>query len=306
MQAAIQGYWKLFRKYGLFTALRFMRAYYYGKAKEKKIDLTREQVIEVNGYKLSVIPNDKGISLELLKFKTHEPLTTKLILKEIKNGMFCLDLGGNIGYYALLESKKVGEKGKVIVIEPSPKNFNYLKKNLELQKTSNVEAFNFACGDFDGEINFLISKNSNTCRTIPEGEKIPPNSEVIKVPIKRLDTFIQERPLPKLDFLRTDVEGYELHAFRGAKNTIRKFKPKIQIEIHPDLLGYEKTKQFLEYLMNEDYEIKYYIQGEFDSPLIGTMKDIKNYKIKNLLQMLEENILPGNILLFLENQSRRY
>ncbi len=302
MLNAIHGYWKLFRKYGLIKTIRFMRSYYYGKSREKNIDLNKEYVINVNGYKLKSIPNDRGISLELLKFNTHEPLSTKLISRELKKGMVCIDLGGNIGYYTLLESNRVGNSGKVICIEPSPLNYRYLKKNLEMQNSSNVETHNFACGDINGEINFLISKNSNTCRTIPEEEPIPNGEQVIKVPIRKLDSFLEENPLQKIDFLRTDVEGYELQVFEGARKTIQQFKPMIQIEVHPDYLGKSKTRKFLQFLKNEDYEVKYFIRGEFDTPMVGTMKDVKNYSLKKLFEMLEENTLPGNFLLFLENK----
>lgn len=304
MRNAIHGYWVLFRKFGFFTTFRFMRSYYYGKSREKKLDLTKEHIVDVNGYKLNLIPNDRGISLELLKFNSHEPLSTDLISRELHEGMTCLDVGGNIGYYTLLESKKVGQNGKIVCIEPSPLNFRYLKKNLEMQNTSNVETYNFACGDIDGEINFLISKNSNTCRTIPKDEPIPKGEKIITVPVKKLDTFLEENPLSKIDFLRTDVEGYELQVFEGAKNTIKKFKPMIQIEVHPDYLGKSKTKKFLEFLKNHDYQIKYFIQGELDSPMIGTMKDIKKYSLERLIEMSEEGLLPGNFLLFLENRSR--
>jgi len=303
MQTAIQGYWKLFRKYGLFTALRFMRSYYYGKSKERKLDLSKEHVVEVNGYKLNLIPNDRGISLELLKFNSHEPLSTELISNELQKGMTCLDIGGNIGYYTLLESQRVGENGKVICIEPSPLNFRYLKKNLEIQNTSNVESHNFACGNIDGEINFLISKNSNTCRTIPKEEPIPEGEKIITVPVKKLDTFLEENPLSKIDFLRTDVEGYELQVFEGAKKTIKKFKPMIQIEVHPDYLGKSKTRKFLEFLKSENYEVKYFIKGELDSPMVGTMRDVKKISLGKLIEMSGEENLPGNFLLFLEHKS---
>jgi FkbM family methyltransferase len=302
MKRAIMGYWGLCKKYGLIKSLRFLRAYYYGKSKEKNIDLGKEHIIDVNGYKLKSIPNDRGISLELLKFNTHEPLSTKLISQELKKGMVCLDLGGNIGYYTLLESKIVGEEGKIISVEPSPQNYHYLKENLDMQNISNVETYNFACGDIDGEINFLISKNSNTCRTISDDEPIPKNQKIIKVPIKKLDTFLEENPLPRIDFLRTDVEGYEMQVFEGAKKTIQKHKPMIQIEVHPDYLGKSKTKRFLQFLENENYDVKYFIRGEFDTPMVGTMNDVKKYSLKKLFQMLDDNTLPGNFLLFLENK----
>ena len=69
-----------------------------------------------------------------------------------------------------LKSNIVGENGKVIAIEPSPPNFQHLKKNLEIQNTENVDAYNFAAGDKDGEINFLVYEESNGSFTIPDGE----------------------------------------------------------------------------------------------------------------------------------------
>jgi len=279
-----------------------MRAYYYGKSKEENIDLSKENIVEINGYKLILIPNDKGISLELMKFSTHEPLSTQLISRELKPGMVCLEMGANIGYYALLESKIIGENGKVICIEPSPQNFEYLKRNIEMEKATNVELHNFACGDNDGEIRFLISKNSNTCRTIPEEEPTPSNEKIITVPLTKVDTFFSKNPLKRLDFLRTDVEGYELRAFEGAKQTIKKFKPMIQIEVHPDYLGKNNTRKFLEFLRDEGYDIKYYIRGEFDTPIVASLRDVKKYKFKKVFEMLEEDKLPGNIMLFLENK----
>ncbi len=304
MEQALTGYWNLLRRYGFNKTLRFMYSYYYGKYKESKLDLSKQNIVDVNGYKLLVIPQDKGISLELLKFNIHEPITTRLLSKELRPGMFCFEMGGNIGYYALLESKIVGKNGKVIVVEPSPQNFDYLKKNVELQNSKNIEIFNFACGDKNGEINFFISENSNTCRTIPNNQPLPSKGKVIKVPIKKLDTFLEENPIKKLDFLRTDIEGYELQAFEGAKQTISKFKPAIQIEVHHDFLGPENTRKFLEFLQSENYEIKYFISGNFDTPFVGTMKDVKRYKISQLLDMIDDNSLPGNIMLFLESSKK--
>ena len=117
-------------------------------------------------------------------FKTHEPLTTKLLSKELKKGMTCLDVGGNIGYYTLLESNIVGNDGKVIAIEPSPPNFKHLKKNLSIQDAKNVDAYNFAAGDVDGEVNFLVYRESNGSFTIPDGETTAVSYTHLTLPTK--------------------------------------------------------------------------------------------------------------------------
>ena len=253
MCGAISGYWKLSKKYGLIKAIKYFYSWYYGQYKQKGIDLGQERMINVkNGCKLHLIPNDPGISLELTRFGIHEPVTTQIVQEKIKPGMICLDCGGNIGYYATLESNLVGKEGRVIAIEPSPVNVKYLEKNLKLQNQENFEVHNLACGNTDGEITFVVHKISNMCRVANEGETESEDKKFVKIPVKKLDTFLADKKLPRLDLLRMDIEGSELRLFEGAVKTIRKYKPMIQIELHPGHLGPENTRKVLEFLKMKD------------------------------------------------------
>ena len=304
MRGAISGYWKLSKKYGLVKAIKFFYSWYYGQHKQKGIDLGKERIIDCkNGCQLNLIPNDIGISLELTRFGIHEPVTTQIVQEKIKEGMICLDCGGNIGYYATIESKLVGKTGKVIAIEPSPVNVKYLEKNLKLQGHDNYEVHNIACGDSDGEITFIISDISNMCHVAKEGEVESGNKKFVKIPVKKLDTFLIDKHLPRLDLLRMDIEGSELRLFEGAIQTIRKYKPMIQMELHPGHLGPDNTRKLLQFLKNEGYEFSTFMIGYLDTPLVGTRRDIKNYKIDDLLQMIDNDIHPKNILLFIENKN---
>ena len=279
------------KNYGISKAIRVLLHYGYVAFKKKNQSNSKDLIVDVNGYKLQVIPGDLGISSELIMFKTHEPLTTKLLSKELKKGMTCLDVGGNIGYYTLLESKIIGDAGKVIAIEPSPPNFEHLKRNLEIQDTKNVDAYNFAAGDVDGNVNFLVYKESNGSFTIPDGETTDLPGELIKVPAKRMDTFLKELNIEHVDFVRMDVEGYEHHIIEGMKETIKKSKPMFQIEVHVTLMGKEGTRRFLKEFQDFGYEAKYYVPRDIDTPFIGTMSDVKNHTIDTLLKMLEDNTL---------------
>lgn len=289
--------------YGITKAFRVVLHYAYVAIKKSEQKKSGDLIVDVNGYKLQVIPGDLGISSELLMFKTHEPLTTKLLSKELKKDMVCLDVGGNIGYYTLFESNIVGENGKVIAIEPSPPNFEHLKKNLEIQNTENVDAYNFAAGDKDGEINFLVYEESNGSFTIPDGETTDLPGELIKVQAKRLDTFLDELKQDHVDFVRMDVEGYESHIIGGMTNTIKKSKPMFQIEVHASIMGKEGTKKFLKTFQDFGYEAKYYVPRDIDLPIIGTMGDVKYHSIDTLLEMLENDTLSHFFNLCLENNS---
>jgi len=294
-----------YRKYyGITKAFRVLLHYAYVAMKKKSNANTKDLIVNVNGYKLAVIPGDLGISSELLMFQIHEPLTTKLLSRELKKGMTCLDVGGNIGYYTMLESKIVGDNGKVIAIEPSPPNFKYLKKNLDMQESSNVKAYNFAAGDKDGEVNFLVYKESNGSFTIPDGEKTDLPGDIIRVPSKQLDSFLDEISIDKVDFVRMDVEGYESHIIKGMKKTIEKFKPMFQIEVHSSLLGKKGTEEFLREFQSAGYEAKYYVPRDIDLPIIGSMRDIKHFSIDELLDMLEKDTLSHFFNLYLENKKK--
>jgi len=290
------------RDFGLLKTLKTFYYYNYRLLKLRSLNRTKETVVSVNGYKLSVIPGDPGISSELQIFNIHEPITTQITLQELKEGMTCLDIGSNIGYYALMESKAVGTQGKVIAIEPSPKNFQQMKKNLDLENVNNVDAYNFAVGDKDDNVNFLIHERSNCCFIIRKGEPIPEFAKVIKVPVKRLDSFIEEKKLHKLDFVRMDIEGHEINFFEGFWNAIRKFKPLIQMEFHDNLFNIDEKTKFFQKLKKEGYEIKYFIPRSLDRPMVGELKDVRDYKIDNLLDMFNKGSQFHGIIVFLANQ----
>ena len=178
------------KRYGISKAFRVL--IHYGYIVIKKIK-PKSNILEINGYKMKVMKGDPGISQELQTFGTHEPLSTKLISNLLQKGMTCLDIGANIGYYVLLESKIVGNEGRVIAIEPSPPNYICIKENLQLENTSNVKVFNFAAGDTEGKIRFFVNKRSNGCKVLLEDEE-PPNrpGTITNVPIRKMDLFLQE------------------------------------------------------------------------------------------------------------------
>jgi FkbM family methyltransferase len=290
--------------YGTSKAIR--ATCHYGFRILKKLNKSHfDKPVMINNYNMFLIPDDYGISKELSVFKSHEPINTKIISKILKKGMTCIDIGGNIGYYVLLERKLVGKDGKIIAIEPYHKNFQYLKKNIKLQNTENILAFNFACGDKEGKVPFYINKKSNGCQVIREDVKLPDLSKgtLTEVPIKTLDSIVDELKLDHVDFVRMDAEGYELHILRGLKKTLAKFKPIISLELHKRQLGMEGTRDFFKMMKELNYEIESYIPRDLDVPLIGTMKDVKKPSIDELLEMIEKGKIGSYLMLNLVNWS---
>jgi len=271
----------------------------------KKNFLGKQQdKIFVNGYEMYVIPKDKGISEELSIFKIHEPLNTKFLADQLKEGMICLDIGANLGYFAFLESSKVGKSGKVIAVEPAPLTFDLFKKNVELQKNQNISSYNFAFSNKKGTVDFFISNSSNWSRIIRENDPYHGDKgKIVKIRSNTIDNFIEELELNKLDLIRVDLEGYEFEIFEGAKNTLSKLKPMLQIEIHRDFMGVQKSLKFLRNLKNLGYEIEYYIPRGVDMPIVASEGDVKHLKIDDILENIENDPQMEYFSVLLKNKT---
>lgn len=294
MKTAISGYWNICKEDGIITALQSFYVYYYTKYKIKKKRKENNFTIKTHECVIDVNPNDDGISTELLVFGHHEPKTTKFVSSYLKTGMICLDVGANIGYYSTLYSKKIGEDGKVLSIEPSPINFKYLNLNLEKQNMNNFTTFNCACGDIEGEIEFCLDSRANKCFIPTTNDALPPNHELIKVPIRTIDSIVTETEIKKIDFVKMDVEGYEWQTLQGAINSIKKFKPTIQIEIHFNRIGHEKTIKILKFFEYEKYKI-IYVNEELQKQLT------KNISINVLIEYFSDKKKHDGFKLILEH-----
>jgi len=292
---------------------RYKKRYGYGKGfnaiihyctvalKNLRLD-PKNNLVNVNGYELEVIPSDLGTSLELLLFGIHEPVSTKLVSKILKKDMTCLDIGSNIGYYVMLEKKILGDTGKIIALEPSPENFKYLTKNVQRTNSTNIELHNIAAGNVRGKLDFFMyDGESNSGHIVPDNSFKNASGKIIQVPVTPIDILVKDLNINKLDFLRMDVEGYEFEILKGMLNTLEKYRPIIQIEVHRSIMGNENTKKFFEILQKLDYEIKSYIPREIDTPMIGTLKDVKYYSMTEILTKLEKHQLPSFFMLSLES-----
>ena len=123
--------------------------------------------------------------------------------------MTILDIGSNIGYYAIMQLKLLKNTGKLIAVEPSKSNVNLLHENLKLNGYLNeIEIHNKAVSNKNGKRLFFISKHSNlnTFHNTGSGKKFLQGKKIIvnTITIKKL---LNGR---KVDLIRMDVEGHEV------------------------------------------------------------------------------------------------
>ena len=151
-------------------------------------------------YDLRLLRGDK-------RFKYHY-----LIRKIIQEDYVVVDIGANLGYFAKNFSR-LAKQGKVIAIEPVPAFFNVLTHFLGNKK--NVEIHNVALGKEDGIITMVMPESDGFIRTglphIASSEEEKNNNKTQEVKIVKAKEFIGG--IPKIDYIKCDIEGYELTVF---------------------------------------------------------------------------------------------
>jgi FkbM family methyltransferase len=233
----------------------------------------------VHGDALTVLSGDQGISRELSVYQIHEPLTTELVKQFLKPGMNVVDIGGNLGYYALLEAQMVGDTGRVIAIEPVASNFAQLSRNVAANGYRNIILENVAIGTINGSAPIYLSNKSNWHSLHP----VPWETREVTVRVSTLDSLLARYELPSLDLIRMDLEGYEIEVIRGMKSTIKKYSPRLLIELHPQVVGPQAMITFLEQLKALGYELEWVIDNERDRPIRWRFLQVEKISLEELL-----------------------
>lgn len=218
---------------------------------------------KVHGSMLTVLPGDYGISRELSAYRTHEPMASKLLEQFLKPGMNVLDIGGNLGYYALLEARTVGNAGRVIAFEPVAANFAQLSKNVHANGHCNIHLHNVAVGAVSGTATMYVGKKSNWHALYP----VPWKTREITVAVSTLDAALAQHNLRSVDLIRMDLEGYEVEVIQGMVETIENYSPRLLVELHPHVAGANAILGLLRHLRALGYEIDWMLDSERDRPI---------------------------------------
>jgi FkbM family methyltransferase len=190
-------------------------------------------------YSMLLDLEDRGISRTLLLFGERELEHKEMLERVLRPGMTVLDVGANIGYYALMELGMIGSAGTLIAVEPSPSNVELLKRNLTLNGYQNTEVHQAAISDQSGVKQFFLSEmsNLNTFHNTGSGS-LHLSGKTIDVRIATIPEIMAGR---KPDLIRMDVEGHEVEVFRGLIPAIERgeMAPMVIFETHLSRYGAE-------------------------------------------------------------------
>ena len=150
------------------------------------------------------------------------------------DGVF-LDIGANVGLHTLAVARHVSGGGAVVAFEPHPTNFRLLVHNIEQNRLRHVVAEPFGLAEAPDILTGTASADGGNWSLASRGE------HRFEVRLLRLDDYLRDHPVPRIDLMKIDVEGAEVRVLRGARATLERFRPLIVFEVCPAWLEKMQT-----------------------------------------------------------------
>ena len=176
---------------------------------------------------------------------------------DVKKDDVVFDVGAHFGFFSYFALQK-GAK-KVYAFEPNPYVYKFLKRNVEIWG-DRIIPFDLALHSSDGYGELLIPQDE-TEMTARLFRGIEESGKKVKVRKVTLDRFVKENAVKRVDFIKIDVEGGEREVIKGARETIKKFKPRMAIAAY-HLPDDKKVIPELVLSIRDDYKYKLVNKGE--------------------------------------------
>jgi FkbM family methyltransferase len=187
--------------------------------------------------KFYILENDQWIGRVIKEGAAWDSDKIKKLLKYIDPEKNVIDVGANIGTYAIPFAKHINaEKCKVYCFEPQTVIFNLLDKNVLLNDITNIKTYHEAVGHLD---DYTVTISNSVSDGISKGKKLKYNTNNIinyggielglggeKIQMNTLDSYNFEN----IGFIKIDVEGCEKLVLYGGLELIKREKPVILFE----------------------------------------------------------------------------
>jgi FkbM family methyltransferase len=223
----------------------------------------------------------EAVGQHIFYFGVWEPNLTHWIRKRLAPGDVFIDVGANIGYFALLASRLVGSSGKVIAVEALPAIFSALQGNLKRNGVHNVRAVN--CAAWDREQMIEIYTNA---QDLPGQTTVSPawanqyqlhtQSQVRAAPLSKI---LDADEIRAARLIKIDVEGAEWQVVCGMKSIMANCREDVEIALEvnrkaleangrapQDLVDLFREWGFHPYRVENDYLAERYLYRETPRP----------------------------------------
>lgn len=249
----------LFFKY-LFQFPYFKR-HYFGFYKHffSKYHLFKNETKEItydSNLKMRLYLED-FIQQQIYFLDYYDKPSIQFLKNNLKPGDVYIDVGANVGAFALVACSHVGVQGKVIAFEPVSHVYDQLKYNVQLNHFSQMTIEKLALFNENTQLNLILSSNENLgMSSIFRHDAINGKTEIVNA--VRGDDYFLQKNISRIDFIKMDIEGAELFALQGLEETLEKFKPILFVELSEAVLANSSVKkeEIITFLKKMKYEMK--------------------------------------------------
>lgn len=205
---------------------------------------------KMGGYRIYLNVHESEMMMKRA-FGVYEPEKTKRLKEHLEFGGLFIDIGANKGDFTLLASTILGKDGMIWSFEPEPKNIKWLNKSIKANGFTNIQVFETALANRNEKATLYLGEKSGWHTLIPGLKKREAGQ--LEVSVKRLDDLVSSLETDSIQAIKIDVEGAELEVLHGATLTLKKYKPRLFIDLHPKLRV--DVKQVLEFLHIHNYTL---------------------------------------------------
>lgn len=163
---------------------------------------------------------------------SHEPEVQKFLQSFLRPGMIYFDAGANVGFFAVIAARLIGNSGRVVCFEPLPQNASQIEYNARLNGFANIAVRCEALGGSNRTDVFNTSAEPTWGMLSTVGKPPEQASGQITVDVRTLDSLRDGGGLPAPDVIQIDIEGAEAEALEGAWATLTASRPVLIIELH--------------------------------------------------------------------------
>jgi FkbM family methyltransferase len=167
----------------------------------------------------------------------YERSTTMAIRRLVRSGDIVLDVGANIGTHTLELARQVGSAGEVFAFEPTLFAHAKLLQNIALNPSLagivQVEQLMLAASDHSTSEPLIYSSWPLVRQDSLHPKHLGSQKTTAGARTMSLDTYLQQAEVPRVDFIKLDVDGRECEVLEGAQKCLEKFRPIILMELAP-------------------------------------------------------------------------
>jgi len=181
------------------------------KLLQRALFIKRVHFVSPTGIRMELDPSDY-VQIMILHSGAYEPNTLALMRRLLPEGGTFIDVGGHVGQYALEAARCVSSRGRVVAVEPNPRTFLHLHRNITINGFGNILPVAGAVAAGTGFISMQFPREDNW------GESREAESDeraAYRIASFSLGTLLDNLKIEHVDVVKIDVEGHEIKVLTG-------------------------------------------------------------------------------------------